>query len=416
MLCLTSLPSVFAQEDCSRNITTTFAGGNGSDGNMFEVNAINNIFITGFSVNANGTGNIYIYSKDGSYSGSYFVPGDWTFSGSASIIGSPGNPVFVPLVLNIGMLAGTTKSFYITGDNANTTVNYTDGIGEGTPYAGNGDLIVEEGIGIAYPFGLSFYSPRVFNGIIHYGTGHSSICSVVPTTYNDNNNNNGIMFDVTASNSVNVEELYLDFSSGFFGNVRVYTRPGTHVGFENDSTGWTLLSNEFIVGPINNLAEFTGEYLNTFIAAGNTQAFYIATDNIIHYDNGTGSVGDIVYSDANIQIKSGTGKGGALFANSNNTPRNFNGSIGYCVSSVGMNELNSTEIQIYPNPSEGILNIQSDMETIIEQIEIIDMSGKSLALYTNSVQIINIESLQNGIYFFKIKTNKGEIVKKISKI
>lgn len=412
-ICFLSLCPAFSQEDCSLSITTTFLNNNGSDGNMFEVNALQNIFITGFSVNANGTGNIYIYSKSGSYLGSENAPGDWTLLGSASISGNPGNPVFVPLVLNQSIFAGSSRSFYITGDNTNTTLNYTDGTSEGSVYAGNADLTVEEGIGIQYPFG-TFIFPRVFNGTIHYGKSHAPICSTIPTLYNDNNGNNGIMFDITAINSVNIEEIFADFITPFYGDVRIYTKPGSHAAFTTDSSGWTLLSKKFIVGPIANIPQYTGAYLNTYIAAGNTQAFYLVSNNSLSYDFGSGGVGFIAFSDANIQIKSGTGKAG-LFGFDNNFPRNFNGTIGYCVSAVGVEEENNPQITIYPTLTDANLNIQEGEGTMLQLIEILDMSGKLVSQHTPT-SLLNVEHLTPGIYILQIKTNKGVLIRKISKI
>lgn len=403
----------FSQEDCSLNVTTTFSHDNTTDGNMFEVNALQNIFITGFSVNVNGTGYVEIYSMNGSYAGFESTPLSWTFEGSAVVYGNPGSPVFVPLIINNPIPAGTTKSYYITGENTNTTLNSTNGTAEGNVFAGNTDLTIEEGIGVQYSFG-TFVAPKVFNGIIHYGKSYTPACNTLTTAYNDNSGNKGIVFDITAINSVNVEEIFADFSNNFYGNVRIYTRPGTQSGFDGDSSGWILLSNKLIVGPTPNTLGYTGSELNTFIAAGNTQAFYIATDSYINFDVASGNVGDVIFSDANIQIKSGIGKG-SFFGFDNWYVRDFNGTIGYCVSAASIEEENTPHVTIYPTLTDANLNIQEGEGTMLQLIEILDMSGKLVSQHTPT-SLLNVEHLTPGIYILQIKTNKGVLIRKISKI
>ena len=59
------------------------------------------------------------------------------------------------------------------------------------------------------------------------------------------------------------------------------------------------------------------------------------------------------------------------------------------------------DIVIYPNPCQDILHIQS--ETFLEQVLILDLSGK-LVLKSTS-HIINVESLQKGSYIVRMFTN-----------
>ena len=78
---------------------------------------------------------------------------------------------------------------------------------------------------------------------------------------------------------------------------------------------------------------------------------------------------------------------------------------------VGIVELSASTINIYPNPAQHTLYIQSS-ETI-EQVNIYDISSRML-LQTNS-QSIDISHLANGIYLVKVKTTAGESVNKIVK-
>lgn len=166
------------------DLSTTFAGGNGQNGNMFDISVLQDITITDFDVNSySGTGNFEVYYKSGSYSGSETNASAWTLIGTATNVVSNGAGVATPLNLglNLNLTAGQTYSFYITG--TNQSVNYTDGSLVGNVYASNTELIIYEGLGKSYPFG-STYSPRIWNGTIHYtlNTGGIPAIAWTPST------------------------------------------------------------------------------------------------------------------------------------------------------------------------------------------------------------------------------------------
>jgi len=146
------------------SLTTTSAGGNAQDGNMFNVTALKPVIIKRFSGHF-GTGAVTarIYYRPGGY----VTTTDplWVLAGTASITGVNGEFVEIPIDVNLTINAGETYGFYITnagGTEAN--INYTNGDIEG--YS-NSDLSLASSIGIVYPFGAT-YSPRIWNGIILY--------------------------------------------------------------------------------------------------------------------------------------------------------------------------------------------------------------------------------------------------------
>lgn len=75
----------------------------------------------------------------------------------------------------------------------------------------------------------------------------------------------------------------------------------------------------------------------------------------------------------------------------------------------------SNDIILYPNPANNSIYIQSEKDTTIEQIRIFDINGKQIKQINHCEQFIDISYLAKGIYFFKIKTKEGEILKKIAK-
>jgi len=157
----------------TETLETTFAGGNGLDGAMFDVMAINELTINSFDVNLDTgiTDDIEVYYKSGTHIGSETTPGDWTLIGTATGITSAGDGLPTPLNLTLGqtVAAGETAAFYVTTTGGG--MNYTDGSTVGNTFASDDNLEFYEGSGAAYPFGSFIVAPRVFNGNIIYEVG-----------------------------------------------------------------------------------------------------------------------------------------------------------------------------------------------------------------------------------------------------
>ncbi|RLD47137.1 MAG: hypothetical protein DRI94_14210 [Bacteroidetes bacterium] len=76
---------------------------------------------------------------------------------------------------------------------------------------------------------------------------------------------------------------------------------------------------------------------------------------------------------------------------------------------INNNKINSG-IKVYPNPVNENLNFVS--ENKINSIEIFDLTGKSVILQTeinNKIKELNVSNLKQGIYFYKLIDNKGNI-------
>lgn len=75
-------------------------------------------------------------------------------------------------------------------------------------------------------------------------------------------------------------------------------------------------------------------------------------------------------------------------------------------------EIIENQISVYPNPSNGILKIDSN-ETVIS-VEVYDMAGRKLAAFNNDR--IDISDLPNGFYTLRIVTGKAVSIEKIALI
>lgn len=204
-------------------LQTIFSGGNGQDGNMFDVTALSTIQIVSMDGNIDDAasggagGNIHIYYKAGTHVGFEANPSAWTLAGTAFVnpIAS-GIPTPIPIPLNIIISAGQTYAFYVTGDNSGCDVDYTNGTNFGNPAATDANLQILEGIGIAYPFGTKYPSTgppgsRIWNGRIHYCTGPVGGQNILSTQINIYPNPSEGIFTVSGLSShskINVMNLF----------------------------------------------------------------------------------------------------------------------------------------------------------------------------------------------------------------
>ncbi len=146
------------------SLETTFNMGSGCGaGNMFNLTAIKeDLIITGFTItprNTNSSMPVNIYYKVGTYSGFETNPGAWTQVGSYTVDATVNTPVFVscdPFTLSKGQIYGVYVQ-YDSRYTATPTIETTS----------NAYLQFEGGVGLCASFS-SVYTPRMFNGRIHY--------------------------------------------------------------------------------------------------------------------------------------------------------------------------------------------------------------------------------------------------------
>jgi hypothetical protein len=71
------------------------------------------------------------------------------------------------------------------------------------------------------------------------------------------------------------------------------------------------------------------------------------------------------------------------------------------------NRANEIQVLLYPNPSDGILNIYAGKDEI-SKVVIMDIQGKVMKVVTSiSANQVNISDLNNGLYFVKVETRSG---------
>jgi hypothetical protein len=85
----------------------------------------------------------------------------------------------------------------------------------------------------------------------------------------------------------------------------------------------------------------------------------------------------------------------------------------FLVDYTGIENLTSTNLLVYPNPSiDGYFNIQ--FEGSISEVELFDLLGRTIMVPCNVEQAtLNGSSLAAGKYFIRIYTNKGLFVEQL---
>jgi hypothetical protein len=81
---------------------------------------------------------------------------------------------------------------------------------------------------------------------------------------------------------------------------------------------------------------------------------------------------------------------------------------------LGVEENEVAIFKIYPNPTDGIIFINTENQTILN-VSVLDILGKSVLKINEGFKEINISQLENGMYFLKIATLNGDLVQKILK-
>jgi hypothetical protein len=80
---------------------------------------------------------------------------------------------------------------------------------------------------------------------------------------------------------------------------------------------------------------------------------------------------------------------------------------------VGINEVNlSNQITVYPNPASNTLTILTNNNLTIQQLQLLDITGKVIAHFNNQTEI-DLTNIANGMYLLKIQTQNGNLIKQV---
>lgn len=84
--------------------------------------------------------------------------------------------------------------------------------------------------------------------------------------------------------------------------------------------------------------------------------------------------------------------------------------------SLGLVEINNELLNVYPNPTTGVLTIDLSGFSTINSIEIIDLNGRIIETKTVNAESVttDLSALKNGFFFVKVNTVKGSVLRRIA--
>ncbi len=77
---------------------------------------------------------------------------------------------------------------------------------------------------------------------------------------------------------------------------------------------------------------------------------------------------------------------------------------------AGINGAENVTINMYPNPTTGILNINAEN---VKEVAVIDVDGK--VVMTENANVVDMTNLSNGVYFVRVISNEGMSIQKVVK-
>ncbi|MCB9187283.1 MAG: T9SS type A sorting domain-containing protein [Flavobacteriales bacterium] len=274
------------------------------------------------------------------------------------------------------------------------------------------------------------------------------------TNFQGGNNQWGAMFDISATNSIEVTgfDVYA-VNSLATASIEVLYKTGTFVGSEANAGAWTT------IGTATGLEEEKPVHVELTsplaISPGQTMGIYVRRlDGYVYYSNET-AVGDVYASDGNLTIKVGKGVEGSFGTTYNNRMLNTvvhyevenpaglnyswapeggnagsavvtpNADVTYTVTvddgvcegmadvsvtmALGIEDALAESISIYPNPATDDLTIRADQPLQVQYITLLDLSGKAVyqEVPTGSFTMttIPVNRLSEGMYMLQMNVN-----------
>lgn len=82
---------------------------------------------------------------------------------------------------------------------------------------------------------------------------------------------------------------------------------------------------------------------------------------------------------------------------------------------LGTSDFSSENMKMYPNPTSSILNLNFSNEVSINNIKVIDVTGKTVLQQNQNFSQINVEKLTNGLYTIEVYSENEKFTSKFIK-
>jgi len=368
---VTPLPTVDTCMDDNLSLSTGFADtdeDNEGEGIFFDVEARGGIEIYGFDINVEKEESLTfkVYTRPGTHVSFEDSPVDWEYLDKYVLQGQ-GEGNATPLILRwkIRVSPGNRQAFYIAQLNDDDLLWYDrkdKDVGDVDVMDTYITLLVGTAkVGLCCtPFEQENVPRKGFSGRVLYQScpGGSRAPSTLPVTssptvdtcvdddlslstgFDDTdeaNEGEGMFFDVEARDAWNVGIYGFDINVEKENTLtfEVYTRLGTHVGFEDSAVGWETLGTYSLQGQGEGNATPLILGKKIMVGSSNRRAIYIAQlndDDLLWYDRSDKEVGNIDVMDNYIKLLVGTAKKGDCcnpFEQKNVPSKGFSGTVLY---------------------------------------------------------------------------------------
>jgi M6 family metalloprotease-like protein len=324
-------PAMSFSVDFLQKLSTTFLGGNGASGHMFDVKPKRDIVIRQLYVHMAQAGRavVELWTKTGTHVSFERNPMAWKRRAVASV---DGKGMGLRTLFDVGSIAlkgNTLYSFYVLV--LDGKFRYTNGASIGAIAADNDALTVYEGSGVVGPFGPS-HKDRIWNGDVFY-----EIDPPAPrrleTAFAGASGHDGHMFDVLPHEDLVITGFDLHVFDVAAVEIKIFTKKGGYAGPEEQRCDdWELVADITVVGRgINGVTTATlPEDSRVALKKDQLQSFYLSLSNGagFHYSTGNGS-GAPVLSNEHIAVFEGVGV--AYPCGSTFWDRVWNGAVHYTV-------------------------------------------------------------------------------------
>ncbi|MCZ8198245.1 MAG: T9SS type A sorting domain-containing protein [Flavobacterium sp.] len=232
----------------------------------------------------------------------------------------------------------------------------------------------------------------------------------------------GNTFSITGLNST---EIDLNFATN---NASIGTLPMNYGYLNTDTLAGTYTFGTYsgtLTGTIASSVDAYGTMSTNFGLLSNTSVTRLKSVQNINLNYQIFSnVGTVVQTTYNYYPDQGIGIQTPLFRSTttsinvpllsiNQTVTQYEVWVGQLLGTTSNDYKNF--VSLYPNPVQDVLKIRNESDSTINSVSITDNNGRVVLNTTSFENGIDVSTLQNGIYFVKITTDKGTSNQKMIK-
>ena len=211
---------------------------------------------------------------------------------------------------------------------------------------------------------------------------------------------------ITASNYISVD--------GTIKTASQYTIPTTKAGYLTYTYGTSTVWVKYY--PVTNISGVptTATIGTPLTLTGTVEPSNASFKDIVWTVANAGTTGAQIIGGKLFVTTQGTAVVMATIKDGTATGTDYTQGFYITASTTGIDDVETQNLKIYPNPVKDELIIESG-ELRIEKVEICDLTGKTIYQFDNLKNKIDVSALSQGIYIVKIKTAKGTVTEKFIK-